>query len=36
MLALSPEHEINFWRWRNHVLEFPDLWPILAAALAGG
>jgi hypothetical protein len=36
MLALLPEHEINFWHWRNHVLESPDLWPILATALAGG
>ncbi|MCI0460445.1 MAG: hypothetical protein L0Z62_26120 [Gemmataceae bacterium] len=35
LLALIPEHEINFWHWRNHVLESPDLWPILCEAHAG-
>lgn len=35
LLALIPEHEINFWHWRNHLLESPDLWSIRCAAHAG-
>src|SRR5207247_2024857 len=35
VLALLPEHEINFWHWRNHLLESPDLWPILCEGHAG-
>jgi hypothetical protein len=25
-----PEREMNFWKWRLHLLESPDPWPILA------
>jgi hypothetical protein len=35
LLALIPEHEIDFWHWRNHLLESPDLWPVLCEAHAG-
>jgi hypothetical protein len=35
LLALIPEHESNFWHWRNHVLESPDLWSLLCDPYAG-
>lgn len=35
ILALIPEREINFWHWRNHILESPDLWPMLCDGHTG-
>jgi hypothetical protein len=32
VLALIPEPEIRFWEWRLHLLESPDLWPLLCEA----
>lgn len=34
MLALIPEREVNFWDGRNHLLEAPELWPVLAGTEA--
>jgi hypothetical protein len=28
VLALIPEREITFCKWRRHLLESPDLWPV--------